>query len=165
MRKRGILVVVAVSSLCAAGWCGLFLNGTPTPICPFPLLTSLPALALPSGRSAYVVVLCPAVLFVLWTPRIASGATEIPGRSLVALVLLSFLTILWFALGWRDGLRYQGLIYTRRVLILNALWLILLWLLLVRGRRTHRFSYNLLLHWLLFMWLGWFAFPYLGELI
>jgi hypothetical protein len=71
---------------------------------------------------------------------------------------------LWFVFGWRDGLLYQGVTFTRRICALNVLWLILLWLLLVRGRRTPRFSYNMLLHWLLFMWLGWFAFPYLGEL-
>ncbi|SRR5579884_386103 len=164
MSKSGILVVLAACSLCVAGWCGLFLNGTPTVISPFPLLTSLPVLAWPNGRSAYLVVLCPAVLFLLWNPRLASGPAEIPRRSSAALAVLSFLTVFWFAFGWGDGLLYQGATFTRRICVVNALWLVLLWLLLVRGWRTPRFSYNMLLHWLLFMWLGWFAFPYLGEL-
>jgi hypothetical protein len=29
--------------------------------------------------------------------------------------------------------------------------------------KSKSFASNLIFHWLLFAWLGWFAFPYLGE--
>jgi hypothetical protein len=40
----------------------------------------------------------------------------------------------------------------------------ILWSVFIWAKRQPSFGRNLLAHWLLFVWLGWYAFPYLGEL-
>jgi hypothetical protein len=62
-------------------------------------------------------------------------------------------------------LEYQGARHTYVVCIVNAAWIAFLWLIFARyWKREPSFKINLLLHWVLFAWLAWYAFPYLGEL-
>jgi len=61
-------------------------------------------------------------------------------------------------------LKYQGKRFTYGICALNAGWLVLLWTVFMWRGNKPSFMNNLILHWLLFTWLGWYAFPYLGEL-
>jgi hypothetical protein len=140
------------------------LDGVPTLRCPFPTLTVIPALFLSTGRLTWFAVLVPAGLFFLWNPGLFHGNTVIPKRSWVLLAVLTVLTAVYFVGSWNYGLEYQGRRFTYYICALNAGGLVFLWTaFMVRGN-TPSFVRNLILHWLLFAWLGWYAFPYLGEL-
>lgn len=78
--------------------------------------------------------------------------------------LLSILTAVDFVLEWQYGLRYQGRDHTIAMCTISALWLAIIWWAVIRAWRRPSFWANLLAHWVLFAWLGWYAFPYLGEL-
>jgi hypothetical protein len=66
--------------------------------------------------------------------------------------------------GYRYGLQFQGPSYTHGVLALNIMWIAFLWLIVYCWKSQPRFGANLLAHWMLFAWLAWYAFPFLGEL-
>jgi hypothetical protein len=82
----------------------------------------------------------------------------------VLLVCSVAFSVIWAMTAWEYGIRSQGASYTRLVLALNALWATLLTALGVWGRVLPQFWKSYLFHWLLFAWLGWYAFPFLGEL-
>ena len=144
-------------------YCGLVLTGTPSLIAPFPTLTILVAFAWPGGFP-WAAILLPSLLFFAWSPSLLRGEIRIPQRSLALLAILTLLTIFDFVFEWKDGLHYQGSRFTYVTCAVNIGWLLLLWALFVRAWRKPSFHNNLLAHWLLFAWLGWYAFPYLGEL-
>ena len=69
-------------------------------------------------------------------------------------------------LSWKWGLQYEGGMYTVVVGSVNIAWLAFLGLAFARTRNgITSFGTSLCLHWMLFAWLGWYAFPWLGELI
>lgn len=161
--KSSYWTITAGLTLIVIAYCGLMLTGTPSLISPFPTLTVLAAFVLP-GAFPWLPVLVPSFFFFAWGPFLFHGKDKIPQRSLLLLTILTLLTVFDFAVEWRDGLRYQGTQFTYGTSAANGAWLFLLWLAFVRGWRKPLFLNNLLAHWLLFAWLGWYAFPYLGEL-
>ena len=162
-----LLTLISACLLVVPGWVGSFVAGGPTLRCPLPLLITLPSFALVEALTpkwVQATVLLPAGLFLAWNFRLLGGATKIPRRSIVLLGVCTALTVLYFTAVWRDGVRYQGIHYTQAICGMNCLWLVLLWLLLIRDCRHSSFIGNLLFHWTLFAWLSWYAFPWLGEL-
>jgi hypothetical protein len=141
---------------------GLLSCGYPTELCPFPTLTIVPVFLLGSLRAA---VFVPAILFFAWNPGLFRGSGTIPKRSYALLAIATALSACWFVGGWKYGLEYEGASYTRSVCFINILWLGSLWVqFLLKWKSAPSFTTNLLLHWFLFAWLAWYAFPYLGEL-
>jgi hypothetical protein len=143
---------------------GLLITGYPTILHPFPVITVLPALYLSSVHLWMAGAAVPVIFFFLWNPGLARGETRIPNRSPILLTAAGFLSIIWFILGWKLGLQYQGSTYTHAVCAINVVCIAILAASLVFCRKKNSFVSNLIFHWLLFAWLGWFAFPYLGEL-
>ena len=136
-----------------------------TAIGPHPVLTPFPALVLlPAFAIGGPAVALPPLLFWLWSPQLFKGALAVPRRSAVLLGVLTALTPLHFFVGWEYGVRYDGRGYVNGVALLNAAMLVLLWIRLVKARSQPSFNANLVFHGLLFGWLGWCAFPNLGEL-
>lgn len=81
------------------------------------------------------------------------------------LAILTGLSVIWFVGGWKFGMEYQGAEYTYTVCILNALSICFLGLVFATNwGKESSFGINLVLHWILFAWLAWIAFPYLGEM-
>ena len=78
--------------------------------------------------------------------------------------LLTGLTVVDCILEWKYGVEYRGTRHTILVYVINAVWLTSLWYTVVHSLRQQTFKSNLFSHWLLFAWLAWYAFPYLGEL-
>ena len=107
----------------------------------------------------------PMVFFFVWNPGLFNGDTKTPKRTYILLVVTTLLSVLWFVLGWRDGIVMQGPRYNFSVLGVNIVWITVLWFMFVRNWKTEpSFKVNLLLHWLLFFWLAWYAFPFFGEM-
>ena len=154
------LTVLAGACLLVPPFIGTLSSAVPTLYCPMPVLTILPALLgfLPIG------LLMPVGLFFLWNPGLLKQQPNMPKRTIALAVVLSTLTIVYFATAWTDGIQYQGVRHTVIMLIINLAWIAFLWFLIVRCWRQPSFMTNLILHWVMFAWLGWYAFPYLGEL-
>jgi hypothetical protein len=111
-------------------------------------------------------VLIPTLLFLLWNPQLCRAEGGIPKRSYALFVVLADLSMVDFAMSWKWGLKYQGPPYTAIICSINIAWIGFLGLAFRRTLTTHAtFRTSLLLHWLLFAWLCWYAFPWLGELI
>jgi hypothetical protein len=136
------------------------LAGVPTVFCPLPALTVLPAFFL-----SWAAAIVPTLLFFAWNQGLFRGVANIPKRSYVLLATATVLSVIWFVGGWKYGLQFQGAHYTYAVCFANIAWLVFLWAMFGRSwKRESSFKTNLLLHWILFAWLAWYAFPYLGEL-
>jgi hypothetical protein len=127
---------------------------------PVPGLVLLPLFFI--GPFAWLV---PMVFFFVWNPGLFNGDAKTPKRTHVLLAVATLLSPLWFAGGWRDGIVVQGPRYNLFVLGINIVWVTVLWFMFVRNWKTEpSFKLNLLLHWLLFFWLAWYAFPFFGEI-
>lgn len=157
---------VAGVLLAVPAWLGLFLSSVPTLISPFPIITSLPALLIVyrTHFSVHSVLIIPVVLFFVWNPGPFSGGSKAPLRTVILLGFCTVLTFYWFIADWSFAVRYHGGTYVHGVLVINAVWLIVLWVIWIRGWPSSSFYGNLFWHWALFAWLSWYAFPYLGEL-
>ncbi len=140
------------------------LSGVHTLLCPFPFVTIVPAFMLASVQLHPLAALVPAALFFLWCPGLFRGQTKVPNRSVVFFGILTVLTGIFFIGSWSYGLQYQGAAFTYGTCAANIAWIILLWSVFIWARGKQTFHANLLVHFLLFAWLGWYAFPYLGEL-
>jgi hypothetical protein len=126
------------------------------------ILASPPFLSpLPLFRLA---ILIPAILFFAWHPGLFRGKPDIPTRSFALLTILSILSVIYFVTNWHDGKESEGWKYTVAICAMNGVWLVSLWILLYCAFRKRVFKTNLLFHAVLFAWLAWYAFPYLGEL-
>jgi len=129
---------------------------------PLPGLVFWPSLLLlgPAG------VAIPMVLFFVWNPGLFYGDRNIPKRSYILLVLTTVLSVLWIVGGWKDGIAIQGAGYNYSVGAINVAWIIVMWVMFGRNWKAEpSFKVNLLVHWLLFAWLAWYAFPFFGEFI
>jgi hypothetical protein len=159
--KTKLLTIAAGLSLLIPVLFWLFSKEGPTLLYPFPALMFIPSFLL--RRAA---VLVPVVLFFVWNPGLFGGEANIPRRSYILLITATVLSVLWFAVGWRDGLAVQGAKYNYAISGINALWMVVLWLLFSRSRKEEpSFTTNLAVHWVMFAWLAWYAFPFMGELI
>ena len=162
--KSGPLTLAAGCGLLVPTSLGIFLTGVPTILCPCPILTALPALVLVSSNLYWVAPLLPVLLFFAWNPGLFRGQEHVPKRSFVLLIVATALSVIWFVGGWKYGLEYQGRQHTYTICAINSAWLLVLWIKFIRRWRGVSFAENLWLHWMLFAWLAWYAFPYLGEL-
>lgn len=142
-----------------------FINGgdrTDSILYPHPALVLIPMFF--GLRWAALAV--PTALFFAWNPNLFRGEAKVPKRSYVLLAIATLFSLLWFVVGWKDGLAFQGAMYNYSFLIVNILWTGGLWLMVALSRKSEQsFRVNLLFHWLFFAWLAWYAFPFFGEMI
>jgi hypothetical protein len=163
--KSAVATGIAGVGLLVPASIGLLLTGTPTTLCPFPTLTIVPAFLLANVGLWKAAIAVPMLCFFAWNPGLFHGESKIPKRSHVLLIILILLSIADFLVSWKPGLHYRGPEFTRAVYGINALWIAFLALGFGRTwREPSSFRYSLFLHWMLFAWLAWYAFPYTGEL-
>jgi hypothetical protein len=161
MSKTAVATMMAGVALLIPASIGLLISGAPTILCPFPALTVIPAFLF----SRYLAVAAPMVLFFAWHPGLFRGEGIAPKRSYVLLIILILLSVVDFVTSWNWGLQYQGSHHTYGVCAVNVGWVVFLTLAFARGwKKPSSFGFSLFLHWTLFAWLAWYAFPYMGEL-
>jgi hypothetical protein len=108
----------------------------------------------------------PTLLFFVWNPGLFRGDAEVPMRSYALLIVATLVNALWFVVGWKVGLAIQGARYNYSVCMINIAWIALLSVMFARSWKAGpSFKMNLLVHWMLFAWLAWYAFPFFGEFI
>jgi hypothetical protein len=160
--KSNRLTSLAGVSLLTPVFFWLLSSKGPTVLYPFPALVLVPGLF----HLRWAAVAVPMVLFFVWNPGLFRGDVKVPKRSYVLLMVTTLMSILWFVVGWRDGLAVQGAPYNYSVCTINIVWIALLWVMFAHSRKAEpSFRTNLLLHWILFAWFAWYAFPFFGEFI
>ena len=126
----------------------------------------MPLFELGNAQNWYPIAAIPFGTFLLMNAYqiMEPNAAPIRMRFSFLLGLLTVLSVLYFALGWQYGVRYQGTWYTLVTAAINLGFLLVLWVwrLAIRQRasKASALGFATLLH----CWLFWFAFPYLGEL-
>jgi hypothetical protein len=161
----GARTVLAGVLLLVPAAVGLLPTGVPGILSPFPLLTVLPAFFLADVHLFSAVVAVPMLLFFIWNPQLFRGEPKIPKRSNALLAGAGVLSVIYFVTSWEWGLHYQGAHFVIAVALLNVAWFAVLAFGFVWSwRRGSSFNTSLFWHWMLFAWLAWYAFPYLGEL-
>jgi len=103
----------------------------------------------------------PVLFYLIALPLFRNGNT-VPASSVIGLTWASGLAVLSGLLAF-NGIQVQGLTYTIRVLLMEALGLGVCWILWILTRRSRAFTTNLLFHWAATSWLVWLAFPILGR--
>jgi hypothetical protein len=147
-------------------------DNVPSSSSPFALVSTVPALWVfelnervwPSFVLFTLACLPVVAAFLASSAHLFRDKREIPNRSMVALHVLALLSLAWFWQGWSYGIRYQGMSHTLYVAIWNAIFVVAAVILLLLNKRTPRFGVNLAFHGVVFSWLAWCAFPWLGEL-
>jgi hypothetical protein len=104
------------------------------------------------------------LMFAFWSLPALGRSTIVPLRSIGLLALLIILSAIWLASGWDVGLEYHSPGYTAGVAVLNVLLAAASVLLGVLAHRRASWVRSFSFHWVLFAWLAWCAFPWLGEL-
>lgn len=148
---------------------GFLGSGSPTLISPLPVLTIVPAFLLAGlfgGAAVFkIVTVLPTMLFLAWNPSLLRGEAKIPKRSYVLLSTAIVLNVVYFIGSWKWGIQYQGIHYVHTICAVNVVWTAFVGGVFAMSlKRSSSFGLNLFVHWVLFAWLAWYAFPYLGEL-
>ena len=86
-------------------------------------------------------------------------------RTRIFAILLVLLSVCFNAIGFSTGLKYQGLLHTISMYAFNLLFISALVVAYIFNRNSPTPTNCLGFNILLFSWLGWVAFPWLGELI
>lgn len=121
--------------------------------------------SLPKALVALILSLPNALLFLASTIPIMRGNVKV-SRILIGIsVLLMLLSIGYLFTSYSYGIRYQGLRYTVSIYLFNAILIGLIATVLVKNYRKPTINNSLFYSSLLFGWLGWCAFPMLGEMM
>ena len=168
LSKSAVATLIAGLGLLVPASIGFLVSNAPTILSPFPALTVVPAFLfsdLPVWHIYKAAVVVPMLFFFVWHPGLFRGEPKIPKRSYVLLLVAIFLGVADFVTSWNLGLRYQGPQYIHVVCAVNVVWAVFLAVFFIRAwKNPFTFKSSLFLHWMLFAWLAWYAFPYLGEL-
>jgi hypothetical protein len=133
----------------------------PTVLSPWSLPTLL--LACLSGGPVAPFIAWTSV-FLLWYPR-PDGERRLRLRSVVLALGALALSLQCCVEGPVYGLYYQGVSYVGGVILVNvACWSAIFVLGLTAALRPGRLT-NWIFEVVLFAWIAWFAFPYMGEMI
>ena len=104
------------------------------------------------------------LLFFWWSRPVMRGDAILPTRSIALLFLAVISSAAWLIFGAEYGVEYQSRDYVLGVTVINAISWVVIGLLALIARRHPNYVYNLAFHTVLFAWLAWCAFPYMGEL-
>ena len=162
--KATVLTLTAGFGLLIPAAIGLNENG-PTILSPLPALTVFPAFTLGIFLHLwYAAAAVPVLLFFFWLPGLFFGDGKIPKRTYALLAIATVLSVFWFTRAWQWGLDHNGAEYTITLLVVNITVVSFLAVAFFRNwKKAPSFPTSLVLHWLLFAWLAWCAFPWLGE--
>ena len=134
----------------------------PGPLSPYPIGFMLPLWLL--GPSGYVSFLLLPMAFWIWSHQLGKGDGGIPRRSGVLLLVFVVLSLIWTIGGYEVARTWQGLLYARLLVAVDLGVPALLAGVLRQSRGRQTWVVSLVFHWLLFAWLGSYAFVYMGEL-
>ena len=104
------------------------------------------------------------VVFSIWCHFFVKRRQRIPVSSLVLAIVLVVLSAAGLAGGWSSGVKYRGAPHTLVMYGYNLAFWALMLCLYRRNTSKPALTSCMAFHTCLFSWLGWSAFPWLGEL-
>jgi hypothetical protein len=106
----------------------------------------------------------PAILFLVVGRGLFRGHSRTPLFTLLIAVGLGACNGWWLFAAWSYGVTWQGTVHTVAVTIINVALYACALVALIKARWQPSYTLNYLGHWLIFLWFGWYSFPYFGEL-
>ena len=142
----------------------------PTIYSPYSFLVIIPVLSLHNFIESHVLTLAIGttlipVSFLLWSFPLLHGQIRIPIRTRVLTIIMVLLSLAFLIMGWSYGNQYQGLAHTIAMYLLNLICWLVMFILYIINSRQPSYGSNYIFHWVLFAWLAWVAYPWLGELL
>jgi hypothetical protein len=170
--RQRIVVSISTFVVWIAGALSIY-TGNPTIVSPCALLPVIPALLFadslapswPMWGKSVLSVMPLALLYWLWSFPNFQVPKVLPKRTIALFVLSVFLSALFFWDSWDSGVHYQGYKFLVAMSVLNGAVSLLLGMLLFPILKVPSQGGTLIFTTLLFCWLYWGAFPWLGELI
>jgi hypothetical protein len=159
----GFLVVLSTGALTmTAGYPQIYSPYSFTVVIPVFMLY---ALAVPSPLLLLLASLPNAIFFLLSTRSTAHDNFKISRLFTSISVLLVLLSVIFLFVSYDYGVQYQGLHHTLFMYLFNGIFICSLITAYIANNRKPSMNNSLVFRVLLFCWLGWCAFPWLGELI
>ena len=109
-------------------------------------------------------VILPGVGFLVFTRSLARRDMKLPLVWIAVFVALAILDCWYYVTSCSSGYREQGVSYTETVGLGNLAFILALGGLSVIARLRTGLAVRFTFHFLFFLWLGWYAFPYFGVL-
>ena len=156
-------VVLIVSSL-------TMIAGYPKLYSPYSFVVVIPAfmvyaLDIPKPFLYFLAALPNAAFFLIWSIYNVKEKFLINKATLVLSCIFVTLSLLLCTISYSYGVKYQGLSHTLLMYAYNLFFIGSLYKVYLINRISPTINNCLLFNLLLFSWLGWSAFPWLGELI
>jgi len=105
------------------------------------------------------------ILFMLSIKYFLQDSYRITNVFKIVVFVIMLISTIFLLTGWRYGIQYQGYRHTIAMYIFNAMFITILFILNRINKIKSSYISNFLFQWIFFSWLGWSAFPWLGELI
>jgi hypothetical protein len=159
----GFLVVLSTGALTMTA-------GYPKVYSPYSFIIVIPVfmlsvIALPSSLLMLLASLPNALLFLLSTRSIANENLKISRLLTGISALLVSLSVIFLIVSYDYGVQYQSLHHTLFMYLFNGIFICSLIAAYIANNRKPSINNSLVFRVLLFCWLGWCAFPWLGELM
>lgn len=155
-RIAATLILVAVT----AHALGVLGDGVTTLISPWPLPFTLFAFF---GVPPFLLALLFGGIFYFACRRTISDKPRLGKGATVAFAVTTIASVAYFIVSWHYGMEYQGRSLLYALVCVNVAAIIGLLLILIFNHRTAEPLSALAFYFLLFGWVGTYAFPYLGE--
>jgi len=157
----GFIVVLIISSL-------TMIANYPKIYSPYSFVVVIPAfmfsaLELPKFILYFLAALPNALCFLLWSKFTVKGEFLIQKTTFNLSRILVILSILLCITSYNYGIKYQGLSHTLFIYLFNVFFIGALYKVYLINRIKPSINNSILYNILLFSWLGWCAFPWLGE--
>jgi len=123
------------------------------------------ALELPKVFTYLLGVLPISVLYLVWSLSYIKPPFIVPRPTIILAAIFIVLSIAFNVASYRYGVQYQGQAHTLLMYGYNLVFIGGLAFILKRNSLEPSFLSSLAFNIVLFSWLGWVAFPWLGELI
>lgn len=167
LKTQRILFIFGAILLCYISY--LTLNsGGPTLYLPTSLAVFVPAIIIEAFFSSnffmiFLGTITIPITFMVFSYHLCIGELLIPNRSKIGSIILILLSSFYLVGSWEFGTHLYGKSFILTIYFFNlTIWGILLILYKLNLKKQTYYS-NYLFHWLMFAWLEWSAFPYLGE--
>ncbi len=135
----------------------IYAGGVPAPWAPLPAWLLTPALR---GVPAWIL---PPLAFWALGFRLLRGEARIRFRACFLFSIAALWNLIWLCVALPRWEEMHVRAHAWIVLGANAAFCAALIHLLFLSERRPSFALGLAYHWLLFVWLGWYAFPYYGK--
>lgn len=147
----GTLILFAISY-------SMLSTNIPEPWNPMPIY-----LVIIAWMSGFFYMLLMPTIYIIWTPLVFRH-NHYAELVFVAVLLVSFLDVLYFLSSWQYGIQYQGKHHTIATSSINFVGFGIAVFLALKAKLAKSMSLAYSANLLMFCMLSWQAFPYLGEM-